>query len=34
MPIQSHSVCLLTRNGHCGGSRNGACEVYPEKDCI
>jgi len=23
-----------TRNGPCGGSRNGACEVYPEKDCI
>jgi len=23
-----------TRNGPCGGSRNGACEVYPDKDCI
>ncbi len=23
-----------TRNGPCGGSRDGACEVYPEKQCI
>ena len=23
-----------TRNGPCGGSRNGACEVYPDKECI
>ncbi|WP_300454915.1 methylenetetrahydrofolate reductase C-terminal domain-containing protein [Desulfobacula sp.] len=23
-----------TRNGPCGGSRNGYCEVYPEKRCI
>jgi len=23
-----------TRNGPCGGSREGACEVYPEKQCI
>lgn len=23
-----------TRNGPCGGSRNGACEVYPDKKCI
>jgi methylenetetrahydrofolate reductase (NADPH) len=23
-----------TRNGPCGGSRNGYCEVYPEKLCI
>ncbi|THB80464.1 MAG: methylenetetrahydrofolate reductase [Desulfobacteraceae bacterium] len=23
-----------TRNGPCGGSRDGSCEVYPEKDCI
>lgn len=23
-----------TRNGPCGGSRNGRCEVYPEKYCL
>ena len=23
-----------TRNGPCGGSRNGRCEVYPEKFCL
>jgi methylenetetrahydrofolate reductase (NADPH) len=23
-----------TRNGQCGGSRNGMCEVYPEKQCV
>ena len=23
-----------TRNGPCGGSREGTCEVYPDKDCI
>ena len=23
-----------TRNGPCGGSREGSCEVYPDKDCI
>jgi methylenetetrahydrofolate reductase (NADH) len=23
-----------TRNGPCGGSRDGACEVYPEKRCV
>jgi methylenetetrahydrofolate reductase (NADPH) len=22
------------RNGACGGSRNGRCEVYPERDCV
>lgn len=23
-----------TRNGPCGGSRHGGCEVYPDKDCL
>lgn len=23
-----------TRNGQCGGSRDGMCEVYPEKQCV
>jgi methylenetetrahydrofolate reductase (NADPH) len=23
-----------TRNGQCGGSRSGMCEVYPEKQCV
>jgi methylenetetrahydrofolate reductase (NADPH) len=23
-----------TRNGQCGGSRNGMCEVYPDKYCV
>jgi len=23
-----------TRNGACGGSRNDACEVYPERQCV
>jgi methylenetetrahydrofolate reductase (NADPH) len=23
-----------TRNGPCGGSRDGVCEVYPDRDCI
>ncbi|MBA3028339.1 MAG: methylenetetrahydrofolate reductase [Desulfobacteraceae bacterium] len=23
-----------TRNGPCGGSRNGRCEVYPDKNCL
>ena len=23
-----------TRNGACGGSRDGQCEVYPEKECV
>jgi len=23
-----------TRNGQCGGSRDGMCEVYPEKPCV
>jgi methylenetetrahydrofolate reductase (NADPH) len=23
-----------TRNGPCGGSRDGTCEVYPEKQCL
>jgi methylenetetrahydrofolate reductase (NADPH) len=23
-----------TRNGACGGSRNGRCEVHPERDCV
>jgi methylenetetrahydrofolate reductase (NADH) len=23
-----------TRNGQCGGSRNGMCEVYPDKQCV
>jgi methylenetetrahydrofolate reductase (NADPH) len=22
------------RNGACGGSRNGRCEVFPERDCV
>jgi methylenetetrahydrofolate reductase (NADPH) len=22
------------RNGACGGSRNGRCEVYPDRDCV
>jgi len=23
-----------TRNGPCGGSRNGMCEVHPERRCV
>ena len=23
-----------TRNGQCGGSRDGMCEVYPDKQCV
>ncbi len=22
------------RNGACGGSRNGGCEVYPDRKCV